>query len=133
MKLAPVLRAFDLLMIGVLLAVVFWTFKVKNDSQVALEKVAKLERQIEAERIEIGLLKSDWSLLTSPVRLEQLVVRYERELQLEPMVPSQLASESDLQMLKKFVLPTKDDPEFAGTDSTLKTGSIHPVVEGGGQ
>ncbi len=47
-----------------------------NDSRAAHDRVSELERQIEAQEVEIDLFKSDWSLLTSPARLEKLVERY---------------------------------------------------------
>ena len=90
------LRPVDLILVAVLIGVIAWTFKVKHDSQVALERVAELERLIEAERIEIDLLKSDWSLLTNPARLQELVERYNSELALEPVDPEQIGSEGDL-------------------------------------
>lgn len=133
MRFAPWLRTFDILMVALLVGVVFWTFKVKNDSQVALDKVSDLQRQIEAERIEIDLLKSDWGLLTSPKRLEQLVERYGLELGLEPMSASQMADEKNLPPMREKFDPEKDDPEFAGTDQNLKTGSVEPKAREGEQ
>jgi len=62
MKFSPVLRSLDLFMIALLIGVVIWTFKVKHDSEVALERVTKLEKKIKAEEIEIDLLNSDWGL-----------------------------------------------------------------------
>jgi len=133
MRFAPVLRSFDMFMVLLLLAVVAWTFKVKYDSQKALDQVTELERQIEAEKTEIDLLKSDWSLLTSPSRLQKLVDRYRNELELEPIEPAQLTTEDQLPSVRDDVLdqPIKPSDEgFAGieaiieTDDTVITGSI---------
>ncbi len=133
MRFAPWLRTFDILMVALLIGVVFWTFKVKNDSQAALDRVAELQRQIEAERTEIDLLKSDWGLLTSPKRLEQLVERYGLELGLEPMSASQMADEKTLPPMRETFDPNEDDPEFAGTDQSVKTGSVGQERQEGAQ
>lgn len=133
MRFAPWLRTFDILMVALLVGVVFWTFKVKNDSQIALDKVSELQRQIEAERTEIDLLKSDWGLLTSPKRLEQLVERYGLELGLEPMGASQLADETSLPAMREKFDPQIDDPEFAGTDQSVNTGSVETAPQEGRQ
>ncbi|MDJ0614224.1 MAG: hypothetical protein QNJ29_11150 [Rhizobiaceae bacterium] len=126
MKLSPVLRVLDLFMIALLVSVVIWTFKVKHDSEVALDRVAKLERDIEAEEIEIDLLQSDWGLLTSPARLEILVKRYGEQLGLQPTTPAQLANTNSLPPLKQEFDPFADpaDPDYANTDSSVTTGSI---------
>ena len=50
MRFAPVLRSIDILMVAALLGSVVWTFKVKHDSQEAIDRVAILEKQIEAEK-----------------------------------------------------------------------------------
>jgi len=133
MRFAPVLRSFDMFMVALLIGVVAWTFKVKFDSQEALDRVTELENQIEAEKTEIDLLKSDWSLLTSPARLQRLVDRYRNELQLEPIEPAQLANEDRLPPVKNDTENqqiTPPDEDFANikniieTDSTVITGSI---------
>lgn len=127
MKLSPVLRSLDVFMLAILIGVVIWTFKVKHDSEVALDHVADLERKIEAEEIEIDLLRSDWSLLTSPARLEKLVERYGEQLELQSMEPSQLADKNALPPFRPPFDPSGEaaDPSFANTDSSLTTGGIN--------
>ena len=135
MKLSPVLRSFDMLMVALLIGVVIWTFKVKHDSEVALDRVAELEKKIAAEEIEIDLLLSDWGLLTSPARLEKLVERYGEQLGLEPTMPAQLADPNNLPPIEEGFDPenAEDDPEFANTDQEIKTGSVKRLIESGGQ
>ena len=128
MRFAPMLRSIDLILLIALIAVVSWTFKVKYESQEALERVAELEKQIAAEKVEIDLLKSDWSLLTSPARLQQLVERYQKELELQEMRASQIAGDRELPAFK--APQAVENPEsFAGADTELTTGSI----DGGAQ
>lgn len=125
-------RGVNIILLALLIAVVSWTFKVKNDSQIALARVAELERQIAAEKIEIDLLKSDWSLLTSPERLQDLVTRYGDELNLKPMLPEQLAREDDLPGYRQeFEL--ESSPLFDGfveADKVITTGGIKAESEG---
>ncbi|MEM9277592.1 MAG: hypothetical protein AAGA76_03375 [Pseudomonadota bacterium] len=123
MRLAPMMRSIDLILLIALVAVVSWTFKVKHDSQLELERVAELEKQIAAEKVEIDLLKSDWSLLTSPARLQELVERYSQELQLEQMSATQIAKENELPGFRLPNLPDEGE-SFADTDASIKTGSV---------
>lgn len=116
MRLAPMFRSFNMLMLLILIGVMAWTFKVKHDSREVHARVVELEQQIKAQEIEIDLFRSDWSLLTSPSRLEKLAERYNAQLGLAPMEPSQLADENNLPPLKSE-LP-RDEPldgeDFAG-------------------
>ena len=125
MRFAPVFRSIDILMVAVLIGTVVWTFKVKHDSQEALDRVAVLEKQIEAEKNRVDLLKSDWSLLTSPKRLETLVKHYGAQLGLKPIEPAQLADDNTLPGFKRpEILIENDDDSFAGVDGSVNTGSI---------
>ncbi len=126
MKFAPVFRSLDILMVAALIASVVWTFKVKHDSQEALDNVAVLQKQIEAEKNRVDLLESDWSLLTSPARLEKLVKHYGGQLELEPIDPSQLANDNTLPGIKPKPIQTLDENQdgYADIDETFSTGSV---------
>ncbi len=129
MRLAPMMRTIDIILLAVVIGVVSWTFQVKHESQEALERVVALEKQIAAERAEIDLLKSDWSLLTSPARLQKLVERYSKELALEPMAASQMSQEDELPAIRQPDLsPNEEDADFAGVDTTTNTGSVKIAV-----
>ena len=120
-----VFRSLDFILIVVLLAIVGWTFKVKHDSQLALDRIRVLEKKIAAEKTEIDLLHSDWSLLTSPGRLQDLVKKYGDQLNLVPMEPEQLATQGELPH-RKNLLRQHDSPLFDGyvaVDRATKTGS----------
>ncbi len=134
MRLAPVFRSVDILMVALLIATVVWTFKVKHDSQEALDRVAILEKQIEAEKNRVDLLKSDWSLLTSPKRLEKLVEHYGGQLQLKPIEPAQLADDNSLPGLKRPDELVDENPEgYAGIDGDLNTGTVLQPSAGGAE
>lgn len=135
MRFAPVFRSIDILMVAVLIASVTWTFKVKHDSQEAIDRVAKLQKQIEAEENRVDLLKSDWSLLTSPARLEKLVKHYGGQLGLKPIEPAQLADDNSLPGFKKpeIILENEDKDGFAEVDDSISTGSIAVPTQRGTQ
>lgn len=125
MRLAPIKRALDLVLLVGLIVVVAWTFQVKQESQEALERVAELEKQIAAEKTEIDLLKSDWSLLTNPARLQELFERYSQELDLAPIDAMQLADGDALNQLPKRSPAITDLLEgFAEIDSQSTTASV---------
>ncbi len=135
MRFAPVLRSIDILMVAALLGSVVWTFKVKHDSQEAIDRVAILEKQIEAEKNRVDLLKSDWSLLTSPTRLEKLVKHYGVQLELKPIEPSQLADDESLPGFKKpeVIINDPDAEGFAEIDNDISTGSVAVPTPRGAQ
>lgn len=125
MRLKPFIRTIDLVLLVGLIGIVTWTFKVKHDSQEALDRVAELEKQIAAERIEIDLLKSDWSLLTSPARLQDLAERYSSELDLMPLEAFQLSGPDELPALRVPDLGNGiTDEQQAGIDNGARTGSV---------
>lgn len=137
MRFAPVFRSIDILMVAVLIVCVVWTFKIKHDSQEALDRVSVLEKQIEAEDNRVDLLKSDWSLLTSPSRLEKLVEHYGGQLELKPIEPAQLADENSLPGFKKpeilIDIDNQDRDGFAGIDQTVTTGGVGIPTQRGAQ
>jgi len=122
MRFAPMFRSFNMAMLVLLIGVVAWTFKVKHDSREAYNRVVELERQIEAQEIEIDLFKSDWSLLTTPSRLEKLAERYSDQLELQRMEPSQFTDETNLPPLKEEVAPDVPRDGFAGIYSSESRG-----------
>lgn len=115
MRFAPMFRSFNMLMLVLLIATVGWTFKVKNDSREAYLRIVELEQQIKAQEVEIDLFKSDWSLLTSPQRLEKLVERYGDQLGLAEVEASQMSDQDNLPPLKSELPPpnTIDGEDFA--------------------
>lgn len=120
------LRTIDLLMICALVAAASWTFKVKHDSELALERVAELEQRIQSEREAIDILHADWSLLTSPDRLQGLVERHAQELELVPLKPERIVTVDDIPMR---VGPSAAEEKQAFSkaleaDKSLVTGSV---------
>jgi hypothetical protein len=90
------LRTVNLLLLLAVMAGAGWTFKVKADAEAARQEVARIEERIRAEREALDILKADWSLLTSPARLEKLVERYKEELALEQALPDRFGEAQDI-------------------------------------
>jgi hypothetical protein len=135
------LRTLDIVMIGALIAGAGWTFKVKHDAEQAVARVETLETRIRLEREAIEILKADWSLLTSPERLEALIERYKDELMLDHVQPRQIVSVDKIPEKQPEILPPLDGlidggDEAGGssradaqTDPAAVTGSVAKPVE----
>lgn len=125
------LRAIDVILICALIGSASWTYKVKYDSHVALERVEELEKKIIAEREEIKLLKADWALFNSPERLQKLVDKYREELSLVPLDPGQVSTIDQLPPLRSERIAPKSPmlDGFAEIDRTIETGSV-PLAGG---
>jgi hypothetical protein len=119
-------RTLDVLMVALLLAVAAWTFHVKGQSEAALERTAILEKKIALEREAIDLLAADWSLLTSPQRLEKLQAHFGADLKLEAVSADRIGRISDVPL--KSDLPPQAEPDMrealSEPDARTRTGSI---------
>lgn len=104
------LRTLDILLIVLMTAAATITYSIKHRAELKLEDVRKLEAEIKLEKDTIDLLKADWSLLTQPSRLQQLITSYQAELQLVPTDSTQLAQPNELPMLKSE-LPVFDEAD----------------------
>ena len=69
-------RIFNALLLTVMIAGAIVTYNMKHRAEVEADKVARLQADIGAEKEAIGLLRAEWSKLTQPSRLEELVGRY---------------------------------------------------------
>ena len=125
------LRAIDVILICGLIGSASWTYKVKYDTHIALDRVEKLEKKIVAEREEIKLLKADWALYNSPSRLQRLVDKYRDELNLAPLQPGQIGTVDQLPPLRSERAMPKSPmlDGFAEADRTVMTGSV--AIAGG--
>jgi len=112
------LRTLDIVMIGAMIAGAAWTFKVKHDAEQAVARVETLETRIRLERETMDILKADWSLLTSPERLEALIERYKDELMLEHVQPRQFVTVDKIPQRQPDTLPLLDGPPTEGPPGT---------------
>jgi hypothetical protein len=118
-----------LIMIAALIGTAGYTFKIKHDAEQAAARVETLETRMRLEREAIDILKADWSLLTSPDRLEKLVERHKEELGLEPATPRQIVTIDKIPQRPPELAPIDgedlpEDGREASTGDGTVTGSI---------
>ena len=131
------LRTLDIVLIVVMTAAATVTYTIKHKAENKLEEVRSLDAQIKLEEDTIDLLRADWALLTQPNRLDRLVKAYDKDLQLVPTDPTQLAHPEELPMLKADVPPPEEKdskgkkktvPAVASSDNQktdkISTGSV---------
>lgn len=85
-------RIFNVVLVGLMIAGAVITYNLKHEAEEAADRVARLYAKIAEEREEIALLKTEWSLLTQPSRLQALIARYQEHFKLEPFAASQVAT-----------------------------------------
>lgn len=112
------LRTFDVILMGVMVAAAVVTYSIKHKADLKLEEVRKLEAEIKLEKDTIDLLRADWALLTQPNRLHRLVNAYQTELGLSPTLPTQLAQPRELPMLRSQ-LPQPPEPEGMSVEDVI--------------
>ena len=87
------IRFLNLALIAMLVASAVVVYSIKYESTLQAEKVAKLMRSIEKEKVQIAALRSEWATLAQPERLEALSKKF---LQLQSMKVDQLVEASRL-------------------------------------
>lgn len=120
------LRTVDIVMIGLLLGGAAFTFKVKQDSEAAIEQVTALKKQIKIERDAIDILQADLSLLTDPTRLQALVERYQDQLGVAPLDPKAIGKVTEIPV-KPIEVINPDSGGIAGIiqqDDGITTGGV---------
>jgi len=81
-----IVRVLNLLVIGALIFAAAYVYRIKFDSTVQAERLAKLRAEVRHERDKIAGLRAKWSELDNPARIEQLAKRF---LKLKPVAPTQ--------------------------------------------
>jgi cell division protein FtsL len=84
-----ILRILNLMVIGALILAAAYVYRIKFDSTVQAERLAKLRGQVRHERDVIAALRAQWGELDNPERIETLARRH---LQLKPIAPTQFDS-----------------------------------------
>lgn len=85
-------------------------YDMKYEAELAAEKVANAERRMAQEQERISLLKAEWSVLTQPARLQDLIERHADILQLSPMTAEHIGTLADVPP-KPAVIPESELPE----------------------
>ena len=119
------IRIVHLVVVCVFVAAAVHVYKIKFDSTVQAERVAKLRAEIKRERDVIASLRSEWSKLDTPARIQQLA---QRHLALKPVDPLQFDTFERLpERPPQIVPPEASDPIaviIENTDSEMPTGSV---------
>jgi hypothetical protein len=103
-----ILRILNLVVIGVLVLAAAYVYRIKFDSTVQAERVAKIRSEVRRERDRIAALRAQWGELDNPARVQALAKRY---LQLKPVVPTQFDPLDRLpDRPPQFIKPDSKDP-----------------------
>ena len=81
-----ILRFINIVVIGALVLAASYVYRIKYESTVQAERLAKLRSELRHERDLIATLRAKWGELDSPARVEALSKRF---LQLKPIAPTQ--------------------------------------------
>ena len=100
------MRLLNILVICVLIAAATYVYKIKFDSTLQAERVAKLHGEIRKERNAIASLRAEWARLETPSRIQGLA---ERHLKLAPMKSTQFDQPDKLPPRPPEAPPQGDD------------------------
>ncbi len=81
-----IVRILNLVVIGALVMAAAYVYRIKFDSTVQAERLAKLRTEVRRERDTIASLRAEWGELDNPARIEALAKRF---LKLKEIVPTQ--------------------------------------------
>jgi hypothetical protein len=117
------MRLLNILVIGALILAASFVYKIKFDSTLQAERVAKLAGQLRRERDAIAALRAEWGKLDSPGRVQGLA---ERHLALKPMLPTQFDNFDRLPERPPAVVPAADAIGAMLASPPETTGSVPP-------
>jgi len=80
------MRLVNILVIAALILAASFVYKIKFDSTLQAERVAKLRGELRRERNAIAVLRAEWARLDTPGRIQGLA---DRHLALQPVKPAQ--------------------------------------------
>ena len=102
------MRLLNFMVIAALILAASFVYKIKFDSTLRAERVAKLAGELRRERNAIASLRAEWARLDTPGRIQGLA---ERHLALQPIVPTQFDSLDRLPDRPPAIAkPADDDP-----------------------
>jgi hypothetical protein len=103
-----ILRVLNFVVIGVLILAAAYVYRIKFDSTVQAERLAKIRSEVRRERDAIAILRATWGELENPARIEALAKRH---LPLKPIAPTQFDQLNQLpERPPQFVKPDSADP-----------------------
>ncbi len=126
-----ILRVLNFVVIGALVLAAAYVYRIKFDSTVQAERLAKIRSEVRRERDTIAALRAEWGELDNPVRIEALAKRF---LQLKPIAPTQFDSLDQLrERPPQLVKPGSSDPIGSMIENleqpAITTGSVTEAVK----
>jgi hypothetical protein len=126
-----ILRILNLVVVGVLILAAAYVYRIKFDSTVQAERLAKIRSEVRRERDTIAALRAQWGELDNPARIEALAKRF---LPLKPIQPTQFSSLDQLPERPPELVPhDSQDPIGAflqnSDESSTTTGSLGVSAE----
>ena len=100
------------------------TYNLKHETEKAAARVFRLHTAIAKEREAIAYLKAEWSVLSQPGRLQQLIARYQEHFRLEPFAASQVATLDEIPLRAVDTEPVPGEATLAdagGAATSLET------------
>lgn len=117
-----ILRIFNVALVLAMIGGAVVTYNLKHEAETAANRVARLHANIAKEREAIALLKAEWSMLSQPGRLQQLVTRYQDHFRLEPFSASQVATLDEIPLRPANAAPEAGEATIA--DATAAAAAI---------
>jgi hypothetical protein len=118
------MRLLNILVIAALILAASFVYKIKFDSTLQAERVAKLHNELRRERDITARLRAEWARLDTPGRIQGLA---ERHLNLKPIQSMQFSTFDNLpDRLPPVARPLPPDPiaRILDPDQPETTGSI---------
>jgi hypothetical protein len=120
------MRLLNILVIGALIVSASYVYKIKFDSTLQAERVAKVRSELRNERNAIAGLRAEWTKLDAPSRIQGLA---DRHLTLRRIEPTQFDS---LDRLPERPSPSAPNADPIGTmlapATPEMTGSVPPAA-----
>ena len=121
-----ILRILNLIVVGVLILAAAYVYRIKFDSTVQADRLAKIRSEVRRERDAIAGLRAKWGELDNPARIEALAKHF---LPLKPIESTQYSSLDQLpERPPELVQPGSQDPIGAflqdSDASPAATGSV---------
>jgi hypothetical protein len=116
------MRLLNILVIAALILAASVVYKIKFDSTLQSERVAKVRGELRHEREAIATLHAEWARLDTPARIQGLA---DRHLKLRPIQPTQFDSLDRLPE-RTPAFPSNKDPIAAmiAPSGPATTGSV---------
>ena len=122
------MRLLNILVIAALILAASFVYKIKFDSTLQAERVAKLHNELRRERDVVARLRAEWAKLDTPGRIQGLA---ERHLKLRPVQSTQFESLNALPARPPKIMRQPDEDPIADMltpSAPESTGSIPEAV-----